>query len=277
MRSIASGPPPAEVRTAFGATGNPERLAGGQGTAWRLGDIVFKPIDISEEELNWQADLLPSLRPDGFRLSSPRRTGNGLLVVDDWCAWEFVAGHHQDRRWVDIIRGGEAFHAALSGVSRPTFLDRRTDRWAVADRAAWGDLPIADFFRVKHVRRLARALRPIGAKSQLVHGDLTGNVLFAQELAPAIIDLSLYWRPTAFASAVVIADALVWEGADQTVLSAVEHVNEFAQFLLRALIYRAVTDRLFREHEPLRPDSADPYLAAVALACRLAGAEQPTS
>jgi uncharacterized protein (TIGR02569 family) len=273
MRGVASGPPPAEIRTAFGATGNPERLAGGQGTAWRLGDIVLKPIDMSEEELNWQADLLPSLRADGFRVSNPRRTGNGLLVVDDWCAWEFVAGHRQDRRWADIIRGGEAFHAALSGVPRPAFLDRRTDPWAVGDRAAWGDLPIADFFRVKHVRRLARALRPIGAESQLVHGDLTGNVLFAEELAPAIIDLSPYWRPTAFASAVVIADALIWEGADQTVLSAVEHINEFAQFLLRALIYRAVTDRLFREYEPLRPDSADSYLAAVDLACRLAGAE----
>jgi hypothetical protein len=39
-----------------------------------------------------------------------------------------------------------------------------------------------------------------------------------------------------------------------------------------ALIYRAVTDRLFREHESIRPDEADPYLPVVALAYRLAGA-----
>jgi uncharacterized protein (TIGR02569 family) len=270
MRGVASGPPPAPVRTAFGGTGNPERLAGGQGTAWRLGEIVLKPIDMSEEELTWQAELLPSLRADGFRVSSPRRTGSGLLVVDDWCAWQFVAGHHQDRRWADIIRCGEAFHAALSGVARPTFLDRRADPWSVGDRVAWGDLPIKDFLRVKHVPVLARALKPLDAKSQLIHGDLTGNVLFADRLAPAIIDFSPYWRPPSFASAVVIADALTWERADNTVLSAVAHIKEFAQFLLRALIYRAVTDRLFREHEPIRPDATDPYLAPVELACRLA-------
>jgi hypothetical protein len=143
MRGVASGSPPAEVRTAFGATGDPERLAGGQGTAWRLGDIVLKPIDMSEEELNWQADLLPSLRADGFRVSNPRRTGNGLLVVDDWCAWEFVAGHHQDRRWADIVRGGEAFHAALSRVPRPTFLDLRTDPSQTSfESSTFGDLPM---------------------------------------------------------------------------------------------------------------------------------------
>jgi hypothetical protein len=52
--------------------------------------------------------------------------------------------------------------------------------------------------------------------------------------------------------------------------------GQFAQYLLRALVYRAITDRLFREHEPLRPDNADPYVTAVDLACRLAGVEEPT-
>jgi len=239
-----------------------------------LGEIVLKRIDMAEDELEWQADLLPSLQARGFRVSCPRRTGDGVLVVDGWCAWEYVAGHHQGRRWADIVHAGEAFHAALTGVPRPAFLDRRTDPWAVADRAAWGDLPIRDFFRVKHVPRLARALRPLDTQGQLIHGDLTGNVLFADGLAPAIIDFSPYWRPRAFASAVVIADAFIWEGADITLLSAVADISQFAQYLLRALIYRAITDRLFREDEPVRPDNADPYLAAVELACRLAEAEQ---
>jgi hypothetical protein len=103
-----------------------------------------------------------------------------------------------------------------------------------------------------------------------VHGDLTGNVLFATDLPPAIIDFSPYWRPTPFASAIVVADALVWEGADASLLGAVAHIDRFEQFLLRAIIYRAVTDRLFREHESIRPDAEDPYLPAVELALRLA-------
>ena len=54
-----------------------------------------------------------------------------------------------------------------------------------------------------------------------MHGDLTGNVLFADDLAPAVIDFSPYWRPTGFASAIVVGDALLWEGADETLLAAV--------------------------------------------------------
>jgi hypothetical protein len=94
-------------------------------------------------------------------------------------------------------------------------------------------------------------------------------VLFDDQLPPAVIDFSPYWRPTAFASAIVVADALVWEGADESILNAVAHVEDFGQCLLRALIYRTVTDRLFRSHEPIRPDDADPYLPAVELALRL--------
>ncbi len=78
--------------------------------------------------------------------------------------------------------------------------------------------------------------------------------------------------PAPFGSAIVVADALVWEDADEHVLAGVEHIDGFDQYLLRALIYRAVTDRLFREREPIRPDNTDPYLPAVALACRIAGA-----
>jgi len=90
------------------------------------------------------------------------------------------------------------------------------------------------------------------------------------DLPPAVIDFSPYWRPPAFASAIVVADALVWEGADERILDAVSYVADFDQYLLRALIYRAVTDRLFRGDEPIRPDDANPYLSAVELACRIA-------
>jgi len=119
--------------------------------------------------------------------------------------------------------------------------------------------------------RLVSALQPVEAPSQLIHGDLTGNVLFDDQLPPAVIDFSPYWRPTAFASAIVVADALVWEAADESILDGVAYIEDFAQYLLRAVIYRAVTDCLFRSLELRRPDDADPYLPVVELACRLAG------
>ena len=118
--------------------------------------------------------------------------------------------------------------------------------------------------------RLASRLKPLTARSQLIHGDLGSNVLFDDQLPPAVIDFSPRWRPPAFASAIVVADALVWEDADESVLDAVGHIENFSQYLVRALIFRAVTDRLFHPDKPIRPDDADPYLPAVALACRLA-------
>ena len=109
------------------------------------------------------------------------------------------------------------------------------------------------------------------APSQLIHGDLSGNVLFHDQLPPAIIDFSPYWRPAAYASAIVVADALVWEGADARILGAVSHIDDFGQYLVRALIFRAVTDRILGTDAPAASDAGDdPWAPAVDLACQLA-------
>lgn len=263
--------PPADVLAAFGASAEPEPLGGGQGSAFRSGDLVLKPLDwaMSPEELEWQGTVLDAVRGDGFRVTRVRRARDGSALEDGWCAWEHVEGRHEERRWAEVIAVGEQFHSALEGVPRPALIDARTDHWAVGDRVAWGELPAARFAHVKHLQRLVAALQPLEAPSQLVHGDLTGNVLFAPGLPPAVIDFSPYWRPTAFASAIVVGDALSWEGADESLLDAVEHIPSFPQFLLRALIYRIVVDTLFRHGEPDRPDADDCFLGPVELACRL--------
>ena len=266
-------PPPARVLAAFGATEEPVPLGGGQGQAWRCGDLVLKPLDwaMSRDELEWQGTVLGSVHQDGFRVPRLCRAPDGSMLVDGWCAWEYIEGEHEARRWADVIAVGERFHAALAEFPRPDVLDARTDHWAIGDRVAWGELPASRFEHVKHLPRLVDALRPVDDPCQLVHGDLTGNVLFAPGLAPAVIDFSPYWRPPAFASAVVVGDALAWEGADDSLLVAVAHVPEFPQHLLRALINRIVVDALFRAGEPDRPDDDDCFLGPVELACRLAG------
>jgi uncharacterized protein (TIGR02569 family) len=245
-------------------------LEGGQGRSWATGNLVLKPLDMSEEELTWQAEVLPGIMEDGFRVSSPVRAGDGRLIVEGWSCWQRLEGSHEPGRWADIVRAGERFHAALRDVPEPSFISARTDPWAIGDRIAWGEIRTGSLPNVKHLPRLIDALRPVYAPRQVIHGDLTGNVLFARGLAPGIIDLAAYYRPAAFASAVVICDAFVFEGADGSVLDTVSHVEDFPQYLLRAVIYRAVTDRLFRLGEPIRDDGSDPYLPVVDLACRLA-------
>ena len=133
-----------------------------------------------------------------------------------------------------------------------------------------GELPPARFAHVKHLSRLLAALRPVDAPSQLVHGDLTGNVLFARS-SPAGRDRLL---------ALLAAHGLRVGGRRRRRLRVGgrrreparrrEGLASFPQFLLRALIYRIVVDALFRPIEPDRRDADDCFLAPVDLACRLA-------
>jgi uncharacterized protein (TIGR02569 family) len=264
--------PSDQILEAFDADGRPEQLPGGAQPTWRVGEIVLKRADIPDEQLRWQADLHQRLRHHaGFRVPQSIAARNGQLLVDRWCAMTYLPGRHEAGRWRDIMAVADVFHDALADEPAPSFLADRDDPWAIGDRVAWGEQPTEDLPSTKHLDRLLPLLEPIAERSQVIHGDLTGNVLFAEHLPPAIVDLSPYHRPKGFASAVVVADALVWEGAGDD-LAHSNADRDFAQYLLRALIYRIVTDRLFRRDEPLRPDDEDPYAPAVELAATLAGA-----
>jgi hypothetical protein len=131
--------PPAHVLDAFGVAAEPERLPGGMDTSLRCGDLVVKPLDLSVEEVRWWGALFERIESDGFRVSWLRG------ICDGWCAWEYLPGEHRERAWSEIIAVGERFHAAIAAVSRPSFLDRRSNHWAIGERVAWGELPAEEF------------------------------------------------------------------------------------------------------------------------------------
>jgi len=200
---------------------------------------VVKPLAMEPAALAWQGELLADLdgRTD-FRVSVPLPALDGSWTVSGWTAWQYQPGRHLAQRWHGIVNAGQRLHAALPAEPEPAFLRRRTDRWSIGDKVAWGELPAAQYAATKHLSRLAAALRPLHGRCQLIHGDLTGTVLFEDDLPPLVIDLSPYWRPPAYASAIVIADALVFEGAGNDVVEPLLQDPAFPQYLLRALIYR---------------------------------------
>lgn len=268
---VVSPPPPAGVLEAFGAEAPPRLLRGGQGTAWLAGSVVLKPRDLPLAALRWQATVLPGLqgRPD-VRVAGPLRTRDGRLTVAGWTAWPYLPGTHLPGRWRDIVATGRALSAAVRDLPRPAFLARRDDPWAAADRVAWGESPVEPFLGLATVRDLTVHLRPVHDRAQIVHGDLTGNVLFHQGLPPAVIDLSVYWRPPTLAAAVVVADAMVWEGADERLLRTVAaDAPGLAQCLLRALLFRIVTDSL--QHPSADAEWEEAYRPTVAITCAFAG------
>jgi uncharacterized protein (TIGR02569 family) len=190
----------------------------------------------------WLAGALADVIPDGFRLATPVCTRDGAWLCQGWSATRWVQGSEPDysavSTWRDILTAGRAFHRAVAHLDRPALLDARQDWWARADRAVWGERVIR--FRPEFAalaRRLQGVLEPLG-RTQIVHGDLTNNVLFASGLPPAVIDISPYWRPPAYAEGIVVADALCWHDAPASLW---ETVDVSVAAVARALLFRMAT------------------------------------
>jgi uncharacterized protein (TIGR02569 family) len=225
------------VLTSFGLDRQiPVRPVGGAVVA---GDLVFKTVE-DEAEAAWVAETMSSLVVDEIRIPRPARTDDGRWVAEGWAAWQHLSGRPA-LRWSDILSAGRAFHAATRSIERPDVLDLRTHPWARADRMAWGEEAVP---HSGLAGELLGRVRPLDIESQVVHGDLTGNVLFAEGEPPAVIDFSPYWRPAGHAVAQIVVDALLWYGADVSLVAAAADIPEIEQLLARALMFRLVLDGL---------------------------------
>jgi len=230
--------------------------------------------------------LLTARRNPGFRVPRPLRAatgdgatgdggtgdggtgdwGTGDWVAEDpvtgaWVAWQWLPGEPASWAgvspfWPRLIAASRAFHAALAGRPAPPWLGRDGGPWTAGDQVAWGErdpesvLAAAPGSLDGQLRSLLAALRPVRLPSQLIHGDLGGNVLFAGASPPAVIDFSPYWRPAGLALAVAAVDALMWGGASPAALAELDGEPELDQLLARALVYRLVTEVVFRRGDP---------------------------
>ncbi|MGO4533816.1 hypothetical protein [Leifsonia sp. 2MCAF36] len=254
--SDADGSPPSDVVAAFGGTGPVEKLPGGRGVTWRAGAVVLRPVE-ADGETEWASEVLARLEAsDAFGVPAPLPDDRGSWTRDGWHALRWVPGAADPSRVDDVLRAGDAFHRALSTVAKPDFLERRSHPWARADRIAWSEEPgpVEPF-----LARLRDAYRPVDLPAGLIHGDLLGNVLFADGRAPAVIDWAPYWRPRVYADAIVVADAACWHGYALDRLGDDRGVTEWRQLLLRALVFRIATfqlvgtwsDSLRARHDPV--------------------------
>jgi uncharacterized protein (TIGR02569 family) len=226
----------------FGVLERPVSLAGGQGGSWRVGRLVLKRVGddlLTAEGLRWLGTAVGST--DEVRVAAPVPATDGSWVVGGWAATPFLEGAPAGWRWDAVLAAGRALHRSWARLPRPSFLDRRRSPWDTGSRMAWDDEPlvVAGEGLRPLVEQLAAALRPVDEASQLVHGDLGGNVLLAAGQPPAVIDLSPYWRPPGWALAVVAVDAMAWSDADP---DGPSFADLDPQMLLRAMLYRLVTD-----------------------------------
>lgn len=231
------------MRAAFGArVEEPELLEGG--FAWRCGEAVLKPAG-NAAEAAWVAQTLDTVDPGDVRVGRPVRSTDGRWVVSGWSASRDIAGRPEPRH-DEVVAMSLRLHDSCKHLNRPKFLDSRQDIYAVADRMAWGEAEYA--LRPDRGGRLydvlAGSRRKTQLRPQVVHGDLFGNVLFAGNAPPGIIDFAPYWRPAEWAAAVAVIDALAWGGSDPAIVERWSHLTEWPQALLRALLFRLAVHAL---------------------------------
>jgi hypothetical protein len=135
-------------------------LQGGQGTAWGTAALVFKPVDMSIEALQWQKRVLGSIEEDGFRLARPVRAATA--------ASSSLTGAHGSELAASASRGDGPRSVLPASVPtgpapRSPYLTgtfRRTDPFARADRAAWDDGAVEEFTALPAAARLATTSAP---------------------------------------------------------------------------------------------------------------------
>ncbi|MGE5250720.1 MAG: hypothetical protein ACM3QS_10965, partial [Bacteroidota bacterium] len=108
--------------------------------------------------------------------------------------------------------------------------------------------------------RLQSLMKPINLRSQLIHGDMTGNILFQDPLPPAVIDLSPYWHPREYAEAIIVVDSIVWDNAPDTIIQELDDTFEAYQLLLRAAMWRIkTTEEYINQYGKGDIDDVDSY------------------
>jgi uncharacterized protein (TIGR02569 family) len=249
------------VRAAFGAKESVPELIGA-GPQWRCDDIALRPVT-NPAEASWVAQTLGDLTVPGLRIGRPLRSSDGRYVVGGWVAFRYVSGA-AEARYDEMIATSLRLHKATAKLSVPRFLQNRADVFAMADRAAAGveEAPLDPSLGGRLFDVLSASRRPLGLRSQVVHGDLFGNVLFDGDAAPGIVDFTAFHRPAEWAAAVLVVDALAWGGADDGLPKRWTHLPEWPQVLLHALLYRLAV-------HALHPHSTEQSMRGLERAARL--------
>lgn len=267
----AAPPVPERVLDLFAVPGDVRPVPGGQGRSVVAGDLVLSPgrdgqiagwlnpvlaplaVRLDLERVAGRAGGRGAKRAAGraaVRVAMPIPARDGSWVVDGWGASRYEPDTTACHDPALLGATGRLLHARFDEAvrARPTGLDARTDRWAVADRLVWGPADelsaAADRSGSALVGRLVEERVDVDlGPDQLVHGDLAGNVLLDASGTPVVIDVAPYWRPARWAEALCLLDAVAWHGADGSVLEAWS-TGVDRQAVLRAALFRLLADCL---------------------------------
>jgi len=238
---------PKEVLKAFDCAGAPEKLPGGEGNSFIVENIVFKPIQ-NIELYEWASDILLRIPQSGFRISTPRKSFQERFTYDEWGASIYEPGEHiLNGRWQEKLHVCQAFHTAIQGLSILP-MPHSSDHWTQAHEIAWEESSLPQTIRPE-IRQLINPIfykyQTVEQSRQIIHSDMCGNILFAADLAPLVIDFSPAYRPKEYAEAILVADAIAWENAPAELVRELPETFHYNQMLIRAVNFRVIVAALF--------------------------------
>ncbi len=242
-------PPTREILNAFHLSGTPTLLEGGEGTCYRVGDIVLKPIK-NVAEASWIAEMNNALVCDAFRVPTSHKAKDGSWVYQNWTACTFLAGEHRSTHYAEALALSEAFHQVLRHIPKPAWMDEKTDIFAQADRSAWGETPLPSFEpAMESFARVFRVLKENRLPFQVIHGDWNPDqLLFHETFPPAVLDMTPYYRPAAFPIADMLVSAMIHDQRDISIMNLGKDISDFDQLVLRAWVFRICSYIGFQIH-----------------------------
>ncbi len=239
---------PQSVRDAFALRGESTQLPGGVTGVRRVGNVVVKPVT-DAAEADWVQSTFAALPPAAdVRWARPIAAADGRFVVDGWIAHDFVTGLTPVAPdWARVVELGARFHRATATIPPPAAMLRaRTHRWARGEQHAFDEDRVALPARAAAIdAALSERCAHDAGPAQVVHVDLATNVFTDRAGTPLVLDISPAARSCSYASASVVADALLWHDAALDLVGVVDRDPARARSLVaRALRFRLAAEQI---------------------------------
>jgi uncharacterized protein (TIGR02569 family) len=236
-----------EILNSFNLSGNIEPLSGGQNTSLLVGNAVLKPVD-DRQHSEWLLNVIHQINPQGYRLSKPIRNIQGTFVSKGWACTHFEMGQDTKGRIEEKLLVSRLFHRDLSTINSRGF-PHADNPWSKGHRIAWqiDDLPTELPYEIKE--SIHNLLRRVSLKEQykvqIVHSDLSGNILFDSFLNPLIIDFSPVIAPVEYAEAILVCDCIAWQGSEVSEIELLPSNERYKEMIIRAIIFRLAVSAFF--------------------------------
>ena len=259
--------PPDYVLEAFGVSGSPQRAGRAWDNGWVYESLVLSEVR-SPAQAMWSAKVRSLIDIDGVAVASSVRASDGRQIIAGWQARHFVPGALAPRADETIVLAGR-IDAALESVSRPQFLvDQNPGLFLTLDRAAWAADPIAILEKLLDPGSIPRAdcaeaLTTAGEllslrqdlvvpaqQLQVCHADVVGTLLYDGTATPVLTDIVPAWHPQGWTAALAAVDSVAMMGADEGLLRRFDHVDDFAQLLVRAMLFRLFVHAVHPQSQP---------------------------